>query len=289
MARTVAFSQHNKEPLWLTQGKLALQLQRDPESTGDANQEVFSEIGARTARRFARLAEFLERNFPDYFEGRQSILAGSAAVQEFIKLFEVDKSTALEVADQSLEGKLGVRELRTIRDKSLSSRTVPKVTSRIEGSRRAAEFAELADRRLREQNLIPELHVTEGAETRPPNGPVPLIPDLVMLERSTGKIVAVEFKAPTDTAARSVGYVAGQLISRIAALRLRYDDAVLVMPKEAESIARETVQLWRQWVCQPHATAHGISILLLDENTQTWIKANDQTQSDQNESPSQRG
>jgi hypothetical protein len=271
MVRTVAFSQHKREPIWLTQGKLALQTQQQPEQFGEGAQALFADIGARTARRFARIAEFLQQNFPLYFNGEKRVRAGSAAVLEFMQLFEVNRPAALEIAELFLGGQYGVRELKSMRDELQGARPSPAVTSRAEGSRRASQFAQLAEKRLHEAELIPGLEPVENSG--PPTAPRALMPDFLMVEKSTGCIVAMEIKAPSDTAARSLSYVAGQLVSRVAALRLRYADAVLVLPSEAETIANETIQLWDSWITKKEPVQQGLSILLLDEKTHRLIKS----------------
>lgn len=271
MVRTVAFSRQKREPLWLTQGKLALQSQHEPYQIGEDAQQLFADVGARTARRFARIAQFLEENYPDYFNGRKPVRAGSAALLEFMQIFEMDRPAAVEIAESCMGGQMGVRELKSLREEILDARVQPAITSRVEGSRRAGQFAELAERRLYEEGLIPGLEPVP--DTNPPSAPRALTPDFLMVDKSTGGIIAMEIKAPSETAARSLAYVAGQLVSRVAILRLRYSDAILVLPSEAETIANEAIRLWDQWVTKKEAVQKGLSILLIDNRSHKIIKS----------------
>ena len=186
-----------------------------------------------------------------------------------MQLYDTDKSKALEIADTTLEGKLSVRDLRTIKEKILNGRVPPRVTSRVEGRRRTAEFSEMAKRHLSQPNFMPGLEPI--TDTNLYDGMSPLTPDFLMYETATGRLIAAEIKVHSSSAASSVGHLAGQLISRVAVLRLRYDDAFLVMPTESESLATETMSMWQRWATKPEAKNSDLRVLLLGEGTQKYI------------------
>ena len=68
-------------------------------------------------------------------------------------------------------------------------------------------------------------------------------------------------------------HVAGELISRIAVLRLHYDDAVLVMPSEAFALAQTTVDLWRIWANISPPQSCKIDILLVSRDSHRLISS----------------
>ena len=130
----------------------------------------------------------------------------------------------------------------------------------------------MALHRVRREALLPNASDIERFEF--PDQRVPMAPDLIVTYRDENKLVAVEVKAPRDTSPRSVSNIATDLISRVAVLRLQFDDAFVILPEDAEGIAAKTVELWEGWV-EKNASSHsaGINVLLLGEKTHRWISS----------------
>ena len=264
MVRTVAFSQHSTEPKWLEVGKEHLlkgAYQPKPEGAHGKWEDA---AGARTAQRFGRLAGFLGRHYPEYFSGIQPLRAGSAAVQELMKIHQLQPDAANRLAPRCLSGDIKVAQLHQELFRLLDAGK-PVHAGRQASSRWIAEFRALAIGRIETEPILPDamlisevLLITQRSA---------LIPDLAVRYKDSNRLIAVDIKAPRETSARSVTNVAAGLISRVATLRLHYDDAVLVLPVEAAHIATATISLWREWVKVHEPRWCRINILLLGQSS----------------------
>ena len=246
MARKVAFKQQGIDPDWLIAGKHALAAERGQSVIkGEISQEQVLTLDARTARRFARIAEFLEQHYPAYLDGKKSVKAGSAAVLELIKLHQIAPKAADQVADACLSGELTVAQLRAKVEEGREKPEIAYVRPRQDASRWTADFEALVLERLEQGRLLPDFDQIDKIEVL--KSKEPLVPDFLVHSGRAKRITAVEVKAPRNTAARSVSTVATELVSRLAVLSLRYENVVLVLPKEAAEIAAEAMELWEKW------------------------------------------
>jgi hypothetical protein len=227
---------------------------------------------ARTAQRFARVAEFLEANYPLHFAGTRPVRAGSAAVLELMKLHQLSPEHAAQDADRCLAGEVTVADLRA---KLARIRFEPEFVQLPEGRvatmRRVVSFTRMALHRVRSEALLPNASDIERFEF--PDQRVPMAPDLIVSYRHENRLVAVEVKAPRDTSPRSVSNIATELISRVAVLRLQFDDALVILPEDAEGIATKTVELWEGWVRKIKHRSSSIDMLLLGEKTHRWVSS----------------
>lgn len=271
MPRTVAIAQHSDLPVWLVRGQLALLKSRSSTGTGSSEATGDEGLSPRTEHRFARLVRFLETHFPAYLDGTHALQAGSAAVQELAKIHALSPDAALEIAPSCLGGEMTVGALRQRLADLYTKASEIQQSVRWTGSRRLSEFHNIAARRIQTEDLLPfsdRIREFSAAERR-----TPLAPDLVAREIGTGREIAIEIKAPRDTAARSTMHTAGELISRIAVLRLHYDDAILVMPLEAFALAEVTVDLWRTWVRFSRPQSCKIDILLVSREAHRLLSS----------------
>lgn len=271
MARTVAFSQLKNEPDWLVEGKHALKIERGELSEQlHVDRHQADSLDTRTARRFARIAAFLEQDYPDYFSGQKQVRAGSAALIEFIKLKESSPQRAQELAETTLAGELAVAQLKAELEKVRTQKAPSARSNRLDASRWAIDFENLVLRRLSEGRLLPDSEKIEEIEVV--KSREALAPDILVHYKKNGSpSLAIEVKAPRDTAARAGTTVAAELISRMAALMLRYDYTLLVLPQEAEGIAQETVRMWRKWTDVPGRNLPPLTIMLLGPDRNQWI------------------
>lgn len=269
MTQTVAVSQHTGQPQWFIKG-LAV-LARGLAAAGDAaSGQVDLGISPRVAKSYARLVVFMQEHYAEYASGAKRSFAGSAAVQELAKIHAIDVTVAHGIADACFAGKLTVNQLRERLARLYVEPTATNQAVRKVGSRRFAEFLALAAYRLRHEALLPfsahikELEMVERG--------VLLAPSLVARSIDGHSEIAIEIRAPRDTAARSVAHVAAELVARFSALRLHYHGAILVMPMEAKVIAETCAELWRSWVRFCPQQWCKMDILLLDEKSHLFIE-----------------
>jgi hypothetical protein len=267
MTRTIAFNADGTMPLWLEQGKrlLAAEKRSGAETLGAAVAALT--LDARTAKRFTRVTEFLESQFSEILETKGKIRAGSAVLLEFMKLHELYPAEAAQVADKCFAGHFTVDEMRVLLTKVRQSDETQESARNESGSFRYADFTRLAlDRLKSEPALLQKLEVNrlEMAETR-----LTLMPKVIA--HCARKRIAVEIRAPQDDTTRSTANIASALVSRIAVLRLRFDDVVLVMPTSAEKVARETMKLLHEWTQDARESVRTVDVLMLDEKSQQWL------------------
>ena len=267
MGRTVAFSQRAGVPDWFELGKRQLSEAKSPPKEYEA-QGKSATPGARTVQRFARLARFLKEHHPTYFSGTVPLQAGSAAVQELMKIHQLQPEVACRLAPGCLNGHITVTQLHQELTRLLAV-DQQLDTSRQGSSRWSASFKELAITRIGLEPILPDANlITEVQVVRVRTA---LVPDLVARHGATNRIIAIDISAPRDTAARSVANVAASLIARIATLRLHFDDAVLVLPVEATHIASATIDLWRDWVNVRESRWSRIDILVLGQTSHQLV------------------
>lgn len=84
--------------------------------------------------------------------------------------------------------------------------------------------------------------------------------------------MAVEVHCPRDTAAKSQATIAAQLVAQVATLLLRYDQALSVLPIQAENAAAATLELWDKWVKPDLARSYKMYLILLGENEHRWLR-----------------
>jgi hypothetical protein len=188
-----------------------------------------------------------------------------------MKLHQLSPELAAQAADRCLAGDITVADLRA---RLVRIRAAPEMriaAARASSSRWLADFAQMALLRVQREALLPNASDIEGFQL--PDHRVPMAPDLIVHYRAEDKLVAVEVKAPRDTSARSVSSVATDLISRVAVLRLHFDDAMLILPEEAEGIATKAVELWEGWVKKTRHRSPSIDMLLLGEKTHRWVSS----------------
>ena len=267
MTRTIEFNAQGTLPLWLEHGKrpLAAERRSGPESWDEATAALA--LDARTAKRFARITEFLESEFPEIVETKRKIRAGSAVVLEFMKLHEFSPAQARLVAEKCFTGHFTVDAMRILLTKVRQSAD-PEESSRLEsGSLRYAGFTRTAlDRLKSEPALLQKFEVNrlEMVDTR-----LTLMPKVIA--HCTRMKIAVEIRAPQDDTTRSIANIASALVARIAVLRLRFDDVILVMPKSAEKVAQMTMKLLYEWTQDARESVRTVDILLLDEQLHQWL------------------
>jgi hypothetical protein len=272
MARPVAFSPQTNEPVWLTDGKQALVSSRRLGSSASMHGTQGDSPSARTAHRFARIAEFLETHYPLHFAGTRPVRAGSAVLLELMKLHQFSPELAAQNADRCLAGEITVADLRSTLARVRAEPEVGRLADgRAATMRWLANFTQMALRRVKDEALLPNASDIEAFQL--PDQRAPMAPDLIAYYRNEHKVVAVEVKAPRDASPQSISNVAHELISRVAVLRLHFDDALLVLPEEADGIATKTVELWEGWVRKTKRRSSSIDMLLLGEKTHRWVSS----------------
>jgi hypothetical protein len=257
-------------PSWLQIGIHVLAAHRQMGTTDWERPPTVFKVDARTSRRFLRLAEFLQTHYPEALDGRIPVVCGSAVLLEFVKLHELSPEHARACATSCLAGDITVVRMRGLLKEvrlELSERTG---TNHSSSNAQYAEFTKMAVARIeREPGLLSkldlEINKLETVESR-----MALMPK--MIAHCNRRRVALEIRAPQDSAARSVGNVAATLVSRIAVLRLRFDDVVLVMPDSSEHIALATKAMLSAWAHESKESLRTVDILLLGKEEQRWIE-----------------
>ncbi|MBK6851968.1 MAG: hypothetical protein IPG93_10185 [Burkholderiales bacterium] len=269
MARTVALSPHTGEAIWLIQGRAVLSQAANNAADAPDQPLVNVELSPRVAASFARLVRFIEMHYPDYANGTHLNQAGSAAVQELAKIHAISPATAQDIAPRCFCGQMTVNDLRGQLATLYEQAAASKQAIRKVGSRRFAEFFALAMHRIKNESVLPfdnriaEFMMNERGQV--------LEPTLVAREIISDREIAIEIRAPKDTAARSVANVAAELVARVSVLRLHYADAILVLPAEATEIAQAASDLWRTWLKFSPQQWCKMDILLLDEHSHRVI------------------
>lgn len=248
-------------PLWLEQG---LRLHAASAGTGGerwASAQLELGLDARTARRYFRLTEFVATHFPQFLEIPEKFRAGSAALLEFIKLHELSPELAREVASGCFGGTLNGD---AIRERVRSARPERAETGEAHAravSARSASFQRAVLERLAVDASILRLPDLDRVSFN--EGREPMMPKAVAHTRRRN--IAIEIKSPADDGARSLSNVAASLVARIALLRMRFDDAILVMPVGSEAIAAKVSELLKGWSQDSRLFERTVDVLVLDE------------------------
>jgi hypothetical protein len=272
MARTVSFTQHG-EPEWLALGKRWQKLASEMDAVQAAAHLGLSPGEVRTARRFARAAEFLTATYPVHATGPVPVLAGSVAVLELARLHSLDSKLADGMAAAVLQGDLNTAQVRAhVAAAVEQNESVRRKASR-SGSLWLASFRQLAIERLTTERLLRPLGRVgkiNWADRR-----ATLDPDLVATFVGPFVEMAIAVRAPRDATAKSSATVAAGLLSQVATLLLRYDAAMLVLPIQAAGAADATLDLWHRWLKPERLQSCKMYILLLDEDEHRLLSPND--------------
>lgn len=270
MARPVSFSQQGV-PAWLALGRRWQELTSQMDEEGAAAVLQLPAAEVRTAKRYARAAQFLAAAYPGQVGDQQPVLAGSVAVLELARLHQLKPTLADELAPAVLRGDLNASQVRARIAAEIDRSDVLRQRAHRASSAWLASFKELAFRRLGHEQLLHAIGRTVKVDF-PSRRRSALEPDFVATFVSPSKEMAVEVHCPRDTAAKSQATVAAQLVAHVATLLLRYDLALLVLPMQGENAAAATIELWDQWVKPDPVQSCRMHMILLGENEHRWIR-----------------
>lgn len=236
-------------PRWLAQARSvataleALGGAHDP----IAEHAIFERAGLNPnmARRYVRLYQFLVVNFQSWLDGRP-LAAGSTAIRELATLHGCNPTAANRLAPDVLTGKLRDVDIKRETNAFIAKGTNVTPPGRLGITRRIFDFERSARQQIAK---APEkLGIGPVDDLTEPDRGQPLTPDLVAYQ--AGRAIAIEFKA---AGAGATTYIAGSYLARLAQLRERYDDAVLVLPAYCAELAEVASDLQFSWSgTRPH-------------------------------------
>jgi len=202
---------------------------------------IYDDVGlsARVAKRYVRLYEFLATHYEPWLDGRP-IAAGSAAIRELATLHACNPDIADKIAPDAFAGKLRDIDIKRETDAVLAKATTDAPPARVGVTRRIAEFERAAKGQIAAQPA--RLGIGPIDSLSEPEKGQPWEPDLVAYQN--GKVIAIEFKA---AGAGASAHIAGAYLARLAQLRERYDDAVLVLPSYGKRLAEAATELQLAW------------------------------------------
>ncbi|WP_156055420.1 hypothetical protein [Thiomonas sp. OC7] len=256
-------SQTQALPSWLQLGLHLHALRKRGDEEGWERAIAASNERPQTLNRFVRLAAFLETHYPEVLRKSGGFQAGSAVMLEFIQLHALSIEQARLEAPDCFHGITSVRTLRSrvghlreelARHQKASSRS---------SNQRYADFTRSAFELLhRNPHLlglgpIKSLEISDVRST--------LMPKLVAHCKKGP--AAIDVRAPDVTAARSLSAAAASYASRIAVLRLRFDQVVIVMPGKAQLYAEETLKLLHGWAKAPAQVLSNVNFLMVIGDT----------------------
>jgi len=270
MARTVSFSQQGV-PAWLALGRRWQELTSQMDVEQAATELRLPAAEVRTAKRYARAAQFLAEAYPGHVGDQQPVLAGSVAVLQLARLHQLAPTLADELAPAVLRGELNVAQVRARIADEIERSNRMRQRAKHASSAWLSSFRELAFQRLTHEQLLRAIGWTAKVDFQSRRRST-LEPDFIATFAAPYKEMAISVRGPRDIAAKSQSTVAAQLLAHIATLLLRYDLALLVLPMQAENVADATLERWDQWVKPDPVQSCRMYVILLGEHEHRWLR-----------------
>lgn len=237
--------------LWLSQARRVVE-SVDPEElepstrrrhrTSDKVVQLEKETGLPVSRirEYVRLYRFLADNFPNALHAKR-FDANFAAVTLLAQLHNLSRRRALELADDVFWGEIKAAELRSIVDELIAEITPSPGTRRMLAKRRGADFTRhVVERVMADPDL---LGIGPIDEVVTPPARARFAPALLV--RQGERWIAVDVQLGGDTASP---YDVGRYLARLAQLEQKYDDAILVLPRDNEAMAEMARRFQREWI-----------------------------------------
>jgi len=244
---------------WLSLGLKLLALRKAGDDAAWQAELATSKSSAQTFHRFMRIAAFVSEHFKEELDAGQ-IKAGSAVMLEFMQIYELDREAAMLKAPAVLAGDEGVIDLREERKRRqeavfASNRRLSHHTQRYTSFSAEAISVLKKDNDLLGSGEKISLQTSSVRDT--------LAPKLSGVTQD-GRTIAVDIKAPDPSAARTESTTAAALAARVAVLLLKFDLVVVVVPVNAETYARATLDLLGKWASEPQQVLARVGFLILD-------------------------
>lgn len=256
-------SQTQALPSWLQLGLRLHALRKRGDAEGWERAIAASDERPQTLNRFVRLAAFLETHYPEVLRKGSKFQAGSAVMLEFIQLHALSAEQARLEAAACFDGSTSVRALRSrvgqLREELARHQKAPSRSS----NQRYADFTRHALELLQRKPQLLGLGAIDSMEASEVRSA--LMPKLVA--HCKMGLAAIDIRAPDVTAARSFSAAAASYASRVAVLRLRFDQVVIVMPAKAQLYAEETLKLLHGWAKAPAQVLSNVNFLMVIGDT----------------------
>ena len=253
MARSIDRDPDNpRMALWLSQARRVVEsvdpkelepvVGRRGHRPSDKAEQLAMETGLPISRirEYVRLYKFLVDHFPNV-EYRQTFDANFAAVTLLAQLCKLSRPRALELAEGVFYGEIKAADLRPIVDELVAESTASPGTRRMLAKRRGADFVR---------------HVVERVQANPDVLGIGPIDEIVtppararfapaLLVRQGERWTAVDVQLGGDTASP---YDVGRYLARLAQLEQKYNDAILVLPRDNEEMSEMARRFQREWI-----------------------------------------
>ena len=252
MARSIDRDPDNPRiALWLSQARRVVE-SVDPKelqpvgrrghriSDKAAQLEMETRLPISRIREYVRLYQFLLDNFPDvrYLDRFD---ANFAAVTLLVQLFNLSRPRALELADEVFHGEIKAADLRPIVDELIAEITPSPGMRRMLAKRRGADFVRHVVERVMADPDV--LGIGPVDEIVTPPARARFAPALLV--RQGERWTAVDVQLGGDTASP---YDVGRYLARLAQLEQKYNDAILVLPRDNEEMAEMARRFQREWI-----------------------------------------